>query len=319
LFSRRQPNLNWQNPRVREEIHAMMNWWLEKGISGFRMDVIDLIGKVPDEEITANGPDLHRFLQEMHEASFGNYDIMTVGETWGVTPETARLYSDPGRKELSMVFQFEHICLTWDPEEGKWRPRALDFLALKKSFARWQTVLHGHGWNSLFWNNHDLPRAVSKYGDEGPVRVVSAKMLATVLHGMQGTPYIFQGEEIGMTNARFEDLAEYRDIETINFYREKSEMGHPHGALMKVIQEHGRDNARTPMQWSAEANAGFTTGEPWIPVNRNYTEINVAAALADEESIYHYYKALISLRRHNPVLVHGQFELLEPDHPEVFA
>lgn len=319
LFSRRQPDLNWQNPRVREQIHTMMNWWLEKGISGFRMDVIDLIGKLPDEEITANGPELHRFLQEMHEASFGKYDVMTVGETWGVTPETARLYSDPRRKELSMVFQFEHICLTWDPEEGKWRPRELDFQALKKSFARWQKALHGHGWNSLFWNNHDLPRAVSKYGDEGHLRVVSAKMLATALHGMQGTPYIYQGEEIGMINARFDDLADYRDIETLNFYREKRAKGQSHAELMEVIKEHGRDNARTPMQWSAETNSGFTTGEPWIPLNRNYEEINVASALEDKDSIYYHYKELISLRRHFPVIIHGQFELLEPDHPEVFA
>jgi glycosidase len=244
---------------------------------------------------------------------------MTVGETWGVTPETASLYSDAMRRELSMVFQFEHVTLVWDPVHGKWRPRALDFIALKNIFSKWQTELRGRGWNSLFWSNHDLPRAVSKYGDDGRYRVESAKMLATVLHFMQGTPYIYQGEEIGMTNARFEELEDYRDVETLNFYKEKLEEGFTHEEMMEAIKENGRDNARTPMQWSAGEQAGFTTGEPWIRVAPNYREINVEAAMADPASIFHYYRRLIALRKAHPVIVQGSFELLEPGHPEVFA
>jgi glycosidase len=244
---------------------------------------------------------------------------MTVGETWGVTPEDAGLYSDPRSPELSMVFQFEHITLVWDPVHGKWRPRKLDFIALKEILSKWQRELHGKGWNSLFWNNHDLPRAVSKYGDDSRYRVESAKMLATVLHLMQGTPYIYQGEEIGMTNARFEQLEDYRDVETMNFYKEKLSEGFTHEEMMEAIKENGRDNARTPMQWSAEANAGFTTGEPWIRVNPNYREINVEAELEDPRSIFHHYRRLIAMRKAHPVIINGTFELLEPAHPSVFA
>lgn len=319
LFSARQPDLNWANPRVRAEVHRMMNWWLDKGIGGFRMDVIDLIGKDVDNGITVNGPMLHPYLQEMNRASFGTRDVLTVGETWSATPDIAKLYSDPQREELSMVFQFEHITLTHDPVEGKWKPRPLDLPGLKAIFAKWQTELADVGWNSLFWNNHDLPRAVSKYGDPGRYRVESAKMLATVLHFMKGTPYIYQGEEIGMTNVRFDSIDDYRDIETLNLYRERIAAGVPHDEMMAGIHANGRDNARTPMQWSDAAQAGFSSGEPWLPVNPNYREINVAAALADPNSIFHHYRRLIALRKQHAVIVKGDYQTLFEAHPQVFA
>lgn len=319
LFSARQPDLNWANPRVRSEVYRMMNWWLDRGIGGFRMDVIDLIGKDVDNGITVNGPMLHPYLQEMNRASFGTRDVMTVGETWSATPDIAKLYSDPQREELSMVFQFEHITLTHDPVEGKWKPRPLDLPGLKAIFAKWQTELADVGWNSLFWNNHDLPRAVSKYGDPGRYRVESAKMLATVLHFMKGTPYIYQGEEIGMTNVRFDSIDDYRDIETLNLYRERTAAGVPHDEMMAGIHANGRDNARTPMQWSDAAQAGFSSGEPWLPVNPNYREINVAAALADPNSIFHHYRRLIALRKQHAVIVKGDYQALFEAHPQVFA
>lgn len=319
LFSPRQPDLNWANPKLRAEVYRMMSWWLDKGIGGFRMDVIDLIGKDVDRGITVNGPMLHPYLQEMNHASFGTRDVLTVGETWSATPDIAKLYSDPQREELSMVFQFEHITLTHDPVEGKWKPRPLDLPRLKAIFAKWQTELADVGWNSLFWNNHDLPRAVSKYGDPGRYRVESAKMLATVLHFMNGTPYIYQGEEIGMTNVRFDSIDDYRDIETLNLYRERTAAGVPHDEMMAGIHANGRDNARTPMQWSDAAQAGFSRGEPWLPVNPNYREVNVAAALADPDSIFHHYRKLIALRKQHAVIVKGDYQALFEAHPQVFA
>lgn len=319
LFSPRQPDLNWANPKLRAEVYRMMSWWLDKGIGGFRMDVIDLIGKNVDRGITVNGPMLHPYLQEMNHASFGTRDVLTVGETWSATPDIAKLYSDPQREELSMVFQFEHITLTHDPVEGKWKPRPLDLPGLKAIFAKWQTELADVGWNSLFWNNHDLPRAVSKYGDPGRYRVESAKMLATVLHFMKGTPYIYQGEEIGMTNVRFDSIDDYRDIETLNLYRERTAAGVPHDEMMAGIYANGRDNARTPMQWSDAAQAGFSRGEPWLPVNPNYREVNVAAALADPDSIFHHYRKLIALRKQHAVIVKGDYQALFEAHPQVFA
>ncbi len=319
LFSKKQPDLNWQNPKVREEVYAMMNRWLDKGIAGFRMDVIDLIGKDPDKKITANGPDLHPFLQEMHRETLAGRDALTVGETWGATPEIAQLFSHPDRKELSMVFQFEHIQLTHDPVEGKWRPRDFNLVELKKVFAKWQKELAGKGWNSQFFNNHDLPRSVSIFGDDGEYRVKSAMMLATALHGLQGTPYIYQGEEIGMTNVQFDSIEEYQDIETRNLYEEKRANGYTHNDLMTAIHKHSRDNARTPMQWSDAKQAGFSTAKPWLKVNPNYTEINVERDRASELSIFRHYQKLIQLRKANDVLVHGDFELLLPEHPSVFA
>ncbi|WP_460428738.1 glycoside hydrolase family 13 protein [Azotobacter armeniacus] len=319
LFSKHQPDLNWANPRVQQEVHRMMNWWLDKGIGGFRMDVIDLIGKDVDRGITTNGPRLHPLLQEMNAATFGKRGVLTVGETWGATPEIAKLYSDPARRELSMVFQFEHITLTWDRQDGKWTPRAFDLRELKEVINKWQNALAGTGWNSLFWNNHDLPRVVSKYGDPGRYRVESAKMLATALHFLRGTPYIYQGEEIGMTNVRFESIEDYRDIESLNLYRERTAAGVSHEAMMEGIYANSRDNARTPMQWDASEHAGFSRGRPWLKVNPNYREINVAVALGDSGSILHHYRRLIRLRKEHPVIVHGDYRPLLDAHPQVFA
>ncbi|EHY9867883.1 alpha-glucosidase [Vibrio vulnificus] len=318
LFSKRQPDLNWENPKVQQEVHKMMNWWIDQGIGGFRLDVIDLIGKEIDKGITGNGPRLHPLLQEMNRATFGDKDLLTVGETWGATPEIAKLYSDPERHELSMVFQFEHITLTWQHGD-KWNPIPLDLKQFKHVLTKWQTELSNQGWNSLFWNNHDLPRVVSKYGDDKRYRVESAKMLATALHFLKGTPYIYQGEEIGMTNVAFESLDQYKDIETLNFYKVKTESGVSHQHMMDAIHENSRDNARTPMQWSASPNGGFSQAEPWIEVNPNYPEINVEQALADSDSIFYHYQKLIELRKQHPAIVYGDFSPLFAEHDSVFA
>ena len=322
LFSKKQPDLNWENKKLREEIYQMMNFWLEKGIGGFRMDVIDLIGKEIDQLITGNGPQLHPYLQEMNQASFGNYDVLTVGETWGATPEIAKLYSDPSRHELSMVFQFEHVSIDWHPQEGKWRPTTFDFIKFKEIMSKWQTSLKGEGWNSLFWNNHDLPRIVSRWGNDQQYRVQTAKMFASVLHLMQGTPYIFQGEEIGMTNVQFESLEEYNDIEIHQFYHDNLKKGYTHEQMMEAIWKNGRDNARTPMQWDESKNAGFTTGMPWLKVNPNYKTINVQNALKDKQSIFYHYKSLIELRKnsqYSETIIYGDYQLLLPEDQQVFA
>lgn len=302
-----------------QEIYDMMNWWLDRGIGGFRLDVIDLIGKDIDQGIHGNGPTLHEHLQNMNRQTFGKKDVLTVGETWGATPEIAKLYSNPDRHELSMVFQFEHVTLSWDPEQGKWKPRPFDMKELKMVFNKWQTELGNEGWNSLFWNNHDLPRIVSKYGDIGEHRVKSAKMLATALHMQKGTPYIYQGEEIGMTNVAFESIDDYDDIESINRYNEQLAKGISPEELMKPIYENSRDNARTPMQWSPESNAGFTDGKPWLQLNPNYIDINVDEALNNPDSVFYHYQKLIQLRKDNQVIVYGDFELIDKDNDEVFA
>lgn len=268
LFSKKQPDLNWENGKVRNEVYKMMNFWVDKGIGGFRMDVIDLIGKVPDEMITGNGPKLHEYLQEMNKAALEGKDLLTVGETWGATPDVAKLYSNPERKELSMVFQFEHIGLDQIEGKEKWDVKSLELLDLKKVLSKWQTELEGQGWNSLFWNNHDLPRIVSRWGNDKEYRIESAKMLATLLHGMKGTPYIYQGEELGMTNVRFDDINDYNDIESLNMYKDRLSKGYSHNEIMESIYAKGRDNARTPMQWDDSENAGFTTGTPWLAVNK---------------------------------------------------
>lgn len=319
LFSKHQPDLNWENPKVQQEVHHMMNWWLDRGIGGFRMDVVDLIGKQVDQQITTNGPQLHPLLQQMHQATLAARDVLTVGETWSATPEIAKLYSDPARHELSMVFQFEHITMTHDPKEGKWKPRPFDLVEFKQIISNWQTELADSGWNSLFWDNHDLPRAVSKYGDPDRYRVESAKMLATALHFLKGTPYVYQGEEIGMTNVRFDSIDDYQDIESINLYCERIAAGIPHEAMMAGIYENGRDNARTPMQWDSTNNAGFSSGTPWLKLNRNYPEINVAAALEQPDSIFFHYQKLIWLRKEWDIMVYGNYSLLLEDHPQVFA
>lgn len=319
LFSKKQPDLNWENENVRNEVYKMMNFWIDKGIGGFRMDVIDLIGKVPDEMITGNGPKLHDYLQEMNKAALEGHDLLTVGETWGATPEIAKLYSNPKRKELSMVFQFEHIGLDQIEGKEKWDVKPLDLLDLKKVLSKWQTELEGEGWNSLFWNNHDLPRIVSRWGNDREYRVESAKMLATLLHGMKGTPYIYQGEELGMTNVRFEDINEYNDIETLNMYKDRISKGYSHDEIMASIYAKGRDNARTPMQWDSTENAGFTTGKPWLKVNKNYKFINVEDCLQDKDSIFYHYKKLIDIRKHNDTIIYGDYKLLLPEDKNIFA
>ena len=318
LFSKKQPDLNWQNEKVRQAVYQMMNFWIDKGIGGFRMDVIDLIGKVPEKEITGNGPRLHEFLQEMNQATFGKHDLLTVGETWGATPEIAKLYSNPDRHELSMVFQFEHIGL--DQQEGgeKWDLAPVDLGKLKQIFAKWQTELDNQGWNSLFWNNHDLPRMISRWGNDGQYRVESAKMLAILLHMQKGTPYIYQGEEIGMTNTAITDISQARDIETINMYHERLANGYTKEDIIHSINVKGRDNARRPVQWNNHAFAGFSTVEPWIAVNDNYENINVEQALADPDSIFYTYQKLIALRKVNPIMIWGDFELVDTQE-EVFA
>lgn len=317
-FSVKQPDLNWENPKLRQEIYRMINWWIEKGVGGFRLDVIDQIAKEPDRLITSNGPRLHEFLKELSKETFQRADLVTVGETWSATTELAKLYSNPDNSELSMVFQFEHICL--DQEEGKekWDLAPLPFLKLKEVFCRWQKELYGTGWNSLFWNNHDLPRIVSRWGNDGTYRVESAKMLAILLHGMQGTPYIYQGEELGMTNICYK-IEEYRDIETQNFYQERLEKGYTEEEIMRSIYAKSRDNARTPMQWTNQKNAGFTEGIPWIKINPNYQEIYAENQRKDPDSVFGCYKRLIQLRKEYSVFVDGEFQILWEEDRQIFA
>jgi oligo-1,6-glucosidase len=335
LFSRKQPDLNWENPKVREEIYAMIDWWLQKGIDGFRMDVINMLSKVPglpDAPVVTgdryqfggqyfiNGPRLMEFLNEMKDRVLSRYDILTVGETPLVTPQDAIELAGEERGPLKMVFQFEHMDLS--AESGAavtiTNPQALQ--RLRAVMARWQKELENRAWNSIYLGNHDQPRCVSQFGDDGEYRVESAKMLATFTHMLQGTPYIYQGDEIGMTNVAFESIEDYRDIATRNRYREAVEQKgvDPHLA-MQVVHARSRDNARTPMQWDASEHAGFTTGTPWINVNPNYTRINVAESLADPNSIFHYYKKLIRLRRENPVIVYGSFDLIADSPEGVYA
>ncbi len=311
LFSKKQPDLNWENQEMRQAVYDMMNFWIDKGIGGFRMDVIDLVGKIPMEGITGNGPKLHKYLQEMNQATFGKHDLLTVGETWGATPEIAKLYSNPERHELSMVFQFEHIGLDQQEGKDKWDLKPIDIAELKVALAKWQTELGDEGWNSLFWNNHDVPRIVSRWGNDGEYRIESAKLLAILLHMMKGTPYIYQGEEIGMTNTAISDISEANDIETINMYHERTEQGYSNEEIITSINVKGRDNARRPMAWDDSKNGGFTSGTPWIPLNKNYREINVAQALADPNSIFYTYQKLVELRKKNPIMVWGDFKLLD--------
>ena len=317
-FSVKQPDLNWENPKLRQELWDIINFWIDKGVGGFRLDVIDLVGKVPDEKITSNGPKLHEYIKEMTAHTFVRDNLISVGETWSATPEIAKLYSNPDGSELSMVFQFEHICLDQQEGKEKWDLAPLPFHKFKEVWNKWQTELYGCGWNSLFWDNHDLPRIVSRWGDEGQYREESAKMLATLLHGMQGTPYIYQGEELGMTNVKYE-LEEYRDIELFGMYKERRAQGYTHEELMESIYAKTRDNARTPMQWDTTEQAGFTTGKPWMKVNPNYTEINAAEQVDCEDSIFNYYRKLIQLRKELPVLTDGKFTMLDMDHNQIFA
>lgn len=317
LFSRRQPDLNWDNLEVRKEVYRLINWWLDKGIDGFRMDVIDLIGKIPEECILTSEKS-HKYLQEMYRECFEGREVFTVGETSYATPVSAPLYSAPERKELTMVFGFEHLGLEEVKGNGKWDLKKLDVNELKKVFAVWQNALHEKGWNSLFWSNHDQPRIVSRMGDDGKYRKESAKMLGMILHGMQGTPYIYQGEEIGMTNVKF-PLEDYKDVETINMVKEKQEAGWSMDKIMQGIYAKGRDNARTPMQWSAQEYGGFSDHEPWIRMNPNYEIVNVEEAEADNNSIFHFYQKLIHLRKEWEIISTGDFTLLFEDDRNLFA
>ena len=317
-FAVEQPDLNWENPMLRRELYATIRFWVKKGVEGFRLDVIDQIAKDPDLGITNNGPRLHEFLRELSREAFQEEGIVSVGEAGGADTERAKLYSAPDGSELSMVFQFQHICLDNQPGKDKWDIAPLSLPKLKECFRSWQQELHGTGWNSLFMNNHDLPRIVSRWGDDQHYRVESAKMLATMLHGMQGTPYIYQGEELGMTNCKL-PLEQCADIESHNVYKERVALGYDPADVMNSIWKRGRDNARTPMQWTAGENAGFTTGKPWVPVNPNHTEINAEAELADPDSVFHYYQKLIALRKEIPEFRDGSFSLLDPENEQVFA
>lgn len=316
LFSKRQPDLNWENPQVHQEVYDMMNFWIDKGIGGFRMDVIDLIGKEIDQEITGNGPKLHEYLHEMNQATFGQKNLLTVGETWGATPEIAELYSDPKRQELSMVFQFEHITNAYLDEGEKWDKKEFSVSKLKEILAKWQAL--EKGWNSLFWNNHDLPRIVSNWGNDGKYRLKSAKAFAILLHLMKGTPYIYQGEELGMTNYPFESIEEVNDIESRNMFAERLAAGHSENEIMDSIRRVGRDNARTPMQWTAGENAGFTDGKPWLAVNPNHEEINADQAMSDPDSVFYTYQKLIELRKQHDWVIYGDFKLIDSE-ADVFA
>ena len=315
-FAPQQPDPNWANPKVRQELYGVIRFWMAEGVAGFRLDVIDQVGKDPDLEVTANGPRLLEFLREMNRETFGGANLVTVGETWGANIERARQYSTPDGSIFSMVFQFEQMVLDQGP--SKWEPRPMTLPGLKKSIARWQQGLHGCGWNSLFWNNHDLPRIVSRWGDDGACRVQSAQALAVALHGLQGTPYIYQGEELGMTNAAY-PLADLRDIESLNAYKDLRARGWSDAEAMAAIHRVGRDNARTPMQWSAGPNAGFTAGTPWMRINPNHTAVNAEAALADPGSVFYTYQKLMALRKACPVFVEGDFTLLCPEDEQVFA
>lgn len=319
LHSKKQPDLNWENEDMREALWKMMNFWLEKGIGGFRLDVIDLIGKIPDQEITKNGPKLHEFLQEMNVKTFGNYDVVTVGETWGATPEIAQLYSEETRNELSMVFQFEHINLDKQAGKRKWDLKKLDPQELHRVFSKWQIDLAGKGWNSLFWNNHDLPRIISRWGnDDKEYREVSGKMLAIYLHFMQGTPYIYQGEEIGMVNYPVSDIREIDDIESRRMYQERSLQGYSNEEIINSINAKGRDNGRHPMQWEEEENAGFTTGTPWLKLGEAQ-KINVKKALSDKNSLFYTYQKLISLRKKLSIITEGTYQSIDTNNPQVLS
>ena len=334
LFSKKQPDLNWDNPVVRQEVFDMMNWWLDKGIDGFRMDVISLISKrpgLPDGtlglngyatfDIAANGPHVHEYLQEMRQKALNNADTITVGECAGVTLEEAKKYARSDEKELNMVFQFEHMDVDGDEKVGKWTTRKMDLRDMKKILTRWQKGLQDVAWNSLYWENHDQPRSVSRFGnDSDEYREISAKMLATCLHMMQGTPYVYQGEELGMTNCPFNTLENFRDLESINAFHELTEQGKKtEEEMLAAISYKGRDNARTPMQWDDSAYAGFSTAEPWIMVNPNYTKINAKDQVSREDSVFKYYQKLIKLRHESDLIVYGTYDLILDDDKDIYA
>ncbi|MFZ4453465.1 alpha,alpha-phosphotrehalase [Salibacterium aidingense] len=328
LFDTSQADLNWENPELRQKLYDMMNFWFQKGVDGFRLDVINLISKHQDfpsddygsgKKFYTDGPRVHEFMHEMNRRVFSRYDIMTVGEMSSTTIDHCIKYTRPDRRELNMTFNFHHLKVDY-PAGEKWALGDVDFLSLKKILAEWQEEMQkGGGWNALFWCNHDQPRAVSRFGDDGEYHAESAKMLATVLHFLQGTPYIYQGEEIGMTNPDFADIDHYRDVETLNHYRQLLDQGMDESEVMAVIQQKSRDNARTPMQWTAEKHAGFSTDEPWIPVSSNYDKINVETVMKQQNSIFHHYQVLINLRKTQETITTGRFELLLENDPRLFC
>ncbi len=330
LFTGKQPDLNWENQKVREEIYDLMRFWLDKGIDGFRMDVISLISKKNYEDtphldfnetiakVYANGPKIHDYLQEMNREVMARYDMMTVGEGPGITLETGLDYVDESRKELDMIFHFDHMFIDHGPG-GKFDPVHYDFVHFKQIFRKWDELLDGKGWNSIFLGNHDFPRMVSRFANDQEFHKESAKLLALMLLTMRGTPYIYQGDEIGMTNVAFESAEDYRDVETLNLFNGTIDMGKSRESLMEAIHWQGRDNARTPVQWSADTNAGFTNGDPWIKVNPNHKELNVEDQEADPTSILHFYRKMITIRKQYPALVYGDFSCLSIDHPAIFA
>ena len=334
-FSRKQPDLNWDNPKVREEVFKMMTWWCDKGIDGFRMDVISMISKYPGlpdgpengngytGNTSCDGPNIHKYLREMNEKVLSKYRLITVGECPGVNAEQAKKYANIDGSELDMIFQFEHVSgSTLKPcHHGKWDGEAMTMPELRANFTKWQKDLEGCAWNSLFLSNHDQPRCVSRFGnDSEQYRELSAKMLATMTHFQKGTPYVYQGEELGMTNAYMENIADYRDIESLNAYKELTTKENiPAKTVMGYIKAVGRDNARTPMQWDASDNGGFTSGTPWLQVNKNYKTINADAQVNDPDSVFAYYKKLIALRHTNEVMVDGVYDVLIPDHPQIYA
>lgn len=334
-FSRKQPDLNWDNPKVREEVFKMMTWWCDKGIDGFRMDVISMISKYPGlpdgpengngytGNTSCDGPNIHKYLREMNEKVLSKYRLITVGECPGVNAEQAKKYANIDGSELDMIFQFEHVSgSALKPcHHGKWDGEAMTMPELRANFTKWQKDLEGCAWNSLFLSNHDQPRCVSRFGnDSEQYRELSAKMLATMTHFQKGTPYVYQGEELGMTNAYMENIADYRDIESLNAYKELTKKENiPAETVMGYIKAVGRDNARTPMQWDASENGGFTSGTPWLQVNKNYKTINAAAQVNDPDSVFAYYKKLIALRHTNEVMVDGVYDVLIPDHPQIYA
>ena len=336
FYSKKQPDLNWENPKVRKEVYDLMKFWMDKGADGWRMDVIASISKdqsypdYPEEpgrkyytgKYHSNGPKLHEFIQEMNQEVLSKYDCMTVGEAPGSTPEVACLFTDPDRKELDMIFTFEHMNIDRIPGDinRKWAVKPFDLRSLKQVMSDWQNKLHGHGWNALYFENHDQPRVISRWGNDKEYREVCAKAYATVLHGMQGTPYIYQGEEIGMTNI-YLPIQEYEDIEVRNAYQELvvKEKTISEETFQQAVWNKSRDNGRTPMQWDDSEYAGFTTGKPWFTVNPRYKEINVKQALEDPNSIFYYYKRLITLRHTEPLLTKGDYQLLLPEDENIFA
>lgn len=328
LFDVTQADLNWENPAVREKVYEMMRFWLKKGVDGFRLDVINLISKdqrFPNDEdgdgrrFYTDGPRIHEFLHEMNQAVFAGHDLLTVGEMSSTSIEHCIRYTNPEREELNMTFNFHHLKVDY-PHGEKWALADFDFLELKRILSEWQTKMHeGGGWNALFWCNHDQPRVVSRYGDDGRYRKESAKMLATAIHMMQGTPYIYQGEEIGMTNPHFDRLEDYRDVESLNMYKILREKGKSHEETMAILKQKSRDNSRTPMQWDDTEHAGFTSGTPWIDVAPNFKEINVKEALADPDSVFYHYQKLIRLRKTYDIITYGSYELILPDDPQIFA